>query len=186
MMARPIDGALVAAAQRGEPGAIEQLLTATKPDLQRFARRLCAGPEDAEDAVQNALWIMRRRLGVLRAVSALASWTFRVVARECRRMMRRAIRWATLDDVADIAARAVPLELRRDLVAAIDAQPPDYRVVLIMRDIEERTAPETADALGITTEAVKSRLHRARDRVRERLLAGGYFDPRGDLRGDSP
>ena len=181
MTAPSFDGELVAAAQRGEPGAIEQLLATTKPDLQRFARRLCAGPEDAEDAVQNALWILRRRVGALRAVSALAGWMFRVVARECRRMMRRAVRWGALDDVADIEARPVPLELRRDLAAAIDALPPDYRAVLIMRDIEERTAPETADALGITTEAVKSRLHRARDRVRERLLAGGYFDSRGAL-----
>jgi DNA-directed RNA polymerase specialized sigma24 family protein len=46
---------LIEAAQRGEAGAIERLLAATKPDLQRFARRLCTGPEDAEDAVQNAL-----------------------------------------------------------------------------------------------------------------------------------
>jgi RNA polymerase sigma factor (sigma-70 family) len=127
--------------------------------------------------VQNALWIMQRRVGALRVVSALASWMFRVVAREWRRMMRRAVRWVTLDDAGDVAALAVPFELRRDLAAAIDALPPDYRAVLIMHDLEERAAPETADALGITIEAVQSRLHRARDRVRERLFGRRLFRP---------
>jgi RNA polymerase sigma factor (sigma-70 family) len=56
-----------------------------------------------------------------------------------------------------------------------DALPDDYRRVLIMRDIEEMTAPETADCLNLSLEAVKSRLRRAREQVRERLLAGGYF-----------
>src|SRR3954467_8675563 len=81
MKASTLNPALVEAAQRGEAGAIEQLLAATKPDLQRFARRLCAGPEDAEDAVQNALWILHRKVGMVRAVPAFAGWLFRVVAR---------------------------------------------------------------------------------------------------------
>jgi RNA polymerase sigma factor (sigma-70 family) len=166
---------LIEAAQRGDAGAIEQLLAAAKPDLQRFARRLCAGPEDAEDAVQNALWILHRKVGMVRAVPAFAGWLFRVVARECRRLMRRAGIIAGSADVETIAAPHLPSELQRDLAAAIEALPDPYRSVLILRDIEERTAPETAEALGLSLEAVKSRLRRAREQVRERLLAGGYF-----------
>jgi RNA polymerase sigma factor (sigma-70 family) len=151
------------------------LLATTRPDLQRFARRLCAGPEDAEDAVQNALWVLHRKVGMVRAVPAFAGWLFRVVARECRRLMRKA--GLPLDDaeVETIAAPRIPSELQRDLAAAIEALPEGYRTVLIMRDIEEMTAPETAEILKLSLEAVKSRLRRAREQVRERLLAGGYF-----------
>jgi RNA polymerase sigma factor (sigma-70 family) len=175
MRASTLAPGLVEAAQRGEAGAIERLLAASKPDLQRFARRLCAGPEDAEDAVQNALWILHRKVGMISAVPAFAGWLFRVVARECRRLMRKA--GLPLDDVdfETIAAPRIPGELRRDLAAAIGALPETYRTVLIMRDIEELTAPETADILKLSPEAVKSRLRRAREEVRDRLLAGGYF-----------
>jgi RNA polymerase sigma factor (sigma-70 family) len=175
MKASTLTPGLIEAAQRGEAGAIEQLLAATKPDLQRFARRLCTGPEDAEDAVQNALWILHRKVGALRAVPAFAGWLFRIVARECRRMMRRA--GIALDDteVDALATPRIPSELQRDLAKAIEALPDAYRSVLIMRDIEEMTAPETAEMLKLSPEAVKSRLRRAREQVRERLLAGGYF-----------
>jgi RNA polymerase sigma factor (sigma-70 family) len=166
---------LVEAAQRGEAGAIEALLAASKPDLQRFARRLCAGPEDAEDAVQNALWILHRKVGMLRAVPAFAGWLFRVVARECRRLMRKAGIALDPSELDAIAAPRIPNELQRDLASAIEALPDDYRRVLILRDIEEMTAPEAAEALNLSLEAVKSRLRRAREQVRERLLAGGYF-----------
>jgi RNA polymerase sigma factor (sigma-70 family) len=167
--------ALIEAAQRGEAGAIEQLLAATKPDLQRFARRLCTGPEDAEDAVQNALWILHRKVGTLSAIPAFAGWLFRIVARECRRLMRRAGMPIGSADIEAMAAPRIPSELQRDLAAAIGALPEPYRTVLILRDIEEMTAPETADALNVSQEAVKSRLRRAREQIRERLIAGGYF-----------
>jgi RNA polymerase sigma factor (sigma-70 family) len=173
--ASPLTPGLVEAAQRGEAGAIEQLLAATKPDLQRFARRLCAGPEDAEDAVQNALWILHRKVGALRAVPAFAGWLFRVVARECRRLMRNAGISLDPSDIDALAAPRIPSELQRDLAKSIEALPDAYRTVLIMRDIEEMTAPETAEILKLSPEAVKSRLRRARERVRESLLAGGYF-----------
>lgn len=175
MKASTLTPGLVEAAQRGEAGAIEKLLAATKPDLHRFARRLCAGPEDAEDAVQNTLWILHRKVGTLGAVPAFAGWLFRIVARECRRLMRKAGLGLDSSEVDAIAAPRIPSELQRDLAAAIEALPDAYRSVLIMRDIEEMTAPETAEILNLSLEAVKSRLRRAREQVRGRLLAGGYF-----------
>jgi RNA polymerase sigma factor (sigma-70 family) len=69
----------------------------------------------------------------------------------------------------DVPAPAIPVDLRIDLIAAIAALPAPYRTVLILRDVDELTAPETASELGISTEAVKSRLHRARAMVRERM-----------------
>ena len=67
------------------------------------------------------------------------------------------------------------MALRQDLARAIESLPEPYRAALILRDVEELTAPEAADVLAITPEALKSRLHRARAMVRERLAAGGYL-----------
>jgi RNA polymerase sigma factor (sigma-70 family) len=69
----------------------------------------------------------------------------------------------------------LPLELRKDLTAAIAALPASYREILILRDIDEVTAQEAAENLNISVDAVKSRLHRARSMIREHLLAGGYL-----------
>ncbi len=69
----------------------------------------------------------------------------------------------------------LPVELRRDLTAAIASLPSIHREVLILRDIDEPTAPEAADHLKISIDAVKSRLHRARQMMREHLLASGYL-----------
>jgi RNA polymerase sigma factor (sigma-70 family) len=106
---------------------------------------------------------------------AFAGWLFRIVARERRRLMRPAGMPVGSADIEAIAAPRMPSELQRDLAAAIEALPDAYRSVLILRDIEEMTAPETADALNLSQEAVKSRLRRAREQIRERLVAGGYF-----------
>ena len=80
----------------------------------------------------------------------------------------------------DLEAAPVPTGLRHDLARAIEALAEPYRAVLILRDVEELTAPEAAAVLGITPEALKSRLHRARAEVRVRLVAGGYLSG-GDL-----
>jgi RNA polymerase sigma factor (sigma-70 family) len=169
---------LVEAARRGDAGAVSDLLQACQPDLRRFARRTCATSEDAEDAVQLALWRLYRHIGALRTVATFASWLFRIVERECFRLFRGRRQAEPLDELpehAQPAALAVPADLRHDLVAAITALPPAQREVLLLRDVHELTAPEVARQLGLSQEAVKSRLHRARASVREQLLASGYW-----------
>ena len=74
----------------------------------------------------------------------------------------------------------MPTGLRLDLARAIEALPEPYRAALILRDVEELTAPEAAAVLGVSPQALKSRLHRARAEVRERLVSGGYLSG-GDL-----
>ena len=174
MLAEP---GLVEAACGGDAAAVEQLLVVCQPDLRRFARRACSNSADAEDAVQIALWQLYRRIGALRTATAFASWLFRIVERECYRLLRRRDRLDALDRSIEGVLRQepLPLALRKDLVAAIALLPEPYRTVLILRDIDELTAPEAAGQLGISTDAVKSRLHRARALVREHLLAGGYL-----------
>jgi len=172
-----VDAALVEAAKGGDAIALDRLLAVSQPDLLRFARRTCANAEDAEDAVQAALWQLHRRIGTLRVIAAFASWLFRIVERECRRLLGLQRQTIPLDQAPDSALRLapVPLDLRRDLGAMIADLPDLYREVLILRDIEELTAPEAAFQLGISTEAVKSRLHRARTLLRDQLLTSGYW-----------
>lgn len=177
------DEALVEAARRGEAGAIERLLAQAQPDVRRFARRSCATREDAEEAVQLALWQLYRRVGMLRSAAALAAWLFRIVERECYRLFGRhrpAVPLDELPDELEPLAHATPHELRLDLARAIQTLTPPYREVLILRDVHELTAPEVAHELGISVEAVKSRLQRARQAMRTALLASGYW------RGDAP
>lgn len=163
---------LVAAAADGDVESITALVTGSHPHVRRFAHSLCATPEDAEDAAQEALIILYRKIGTLRASRALAAWMFRIIQHEClrrARLMRRAHdpfpdrRVPSAED--DVVQR---LEIER-VAAAIGALPLDQRQVLIMRDVQGHSGHVVADTLGLSLAAMKSRLHRARAAVRENL-----------------
>ncbi len=169
---------LIDAARQGDVAAITELLAVCQPDLKRFARRTCSTSEDAEDAVQIALWQLYRKVGLLRCAATFTTWMFRIVERECYRLYRRARGTEPLDEVLEQdfpAAPALPTDLKLDLARALERLTPPYREVLLLRDVHELTAPEVAAQLGLSLEAVKSRLHRARAQVREHLLASGYW-----------
>lgn len=169
---------LIEAARLGDAAAITELLAVCQPDLRRFARRTCSTTEDAEDAVQIALWQLYRKLGLLRCAATFTTWMFRIVERECYRLYRSARGTEPLDDVLEHdlpSAPLLPSDLKLDLARALERLTPPYREVLLLRDVYELTAPEVAAQLGLRLEAVKSRLHRARAHVREHLLASGYW-----------
>ncbi|MFD0903306.1 RNA polymerase sigma factor [Actinomadura sediminis] len=169
---------LVAAAQRGDAESLSALVSGSHPHVQRFARTLCPSPQDAEDAAQEALIVLYRKIGTLRASAALASWMFRIVRHECVRRVRRAAQGREVPD--GLAASAEEEALRRldaeRVAAAIGALPADQRRVLIMRDVQGRSGRAVANALGLSVPAMKSRLHRARATVRRELE--GTFDGR--------
>jgi RNA polymerase sigma factor (sigma-70 family) len=175
---------LVEAARQGNSGAMAALLEQCQPDLKRFARRTCSNTEDAEDAVQVALWQLYRKIGALRTVATFTTWLFRIVERECYRLFRGKKYAEPLDELAaeDMpASDSVPIDLRTDLIRAIERLTPPYREVLLLRDVHELTAPEVAAQLGLSLEAVKSRLHRARQQVRTSLMGSGYWIKDGDI-----
>lgn len=173
-----LDAHLLDAAFRGDAHAIDKLLTILQPDLNRFARRTCATREDAEDAVQIALWKLHNRISTLHKLSALAAWMFRIVERECFRLFSIFARTEPLSDALEQTLQQVPVphQLRHDLVTAIATLPQHYREILVLRDVEELSTPEAAVRLGISVAAVKSRLHRARSLVRDQLLSGSYWN----------
>src|SRR5262249_61919727 len=88
---------LVMAAQAGDEQALLRLLEVCRPKLERYAHRLCIG-DDAEEAVQDALWLLYRRLGALKALEAFSSWLFQILRRECHRRARRRRQLLSLDD----------------------------------------------------------------------------------------
>jgi len=163
---------LFEAARLGDPKAIASLLTTAQPDIRRYARATCRSSADAEDAAQEALWILSRHVGTIRSLLALSAWLFSVVRRECLRLARKAGLAPDVDESeAEEALLARPeADLRLDVAAAFEALPPHYRDVALMRDVREMTIDEIAEALGATRQTVKARLHRARALMREYLM----------------
>jgi RNA polymerase sigma factor (sigma-70 family) len=161
---------LFEAARLGDPQAIASLLETAQPNIRRYARATCRSSADAEDATQEALWILFRHVGTIRSWLAFSAWLFSVVRRECLRLARKAGLASAIDDGEAEALLLRPeADLRLDVAAAFEALPPHYRDVALMRDVKEMTIDEIAVALGATRQAVKARLHRARALLREYL-----------------
>lgn len=166
----PVD--TVEAASAGDEVAIERLLKLAQPDIRRYAQRSCKHTSDAEDAVQETLFVLYRHIGALRSTAALSSWLFTTVHRFCLGLAKRLV---TLDfsdiEFQSAFSRQVPPShaLRLDVAAAIQSLPPHYREVVILRDLEEMTMQEIATKVGDSKDAVKARLRRARALLREYL-----------------
>ncbi len=170
MAAVQIPDGVFDAACRGEQAALVRLIEITQPDIRRYARAACASSADAEDAAQEALWLLFRRVGTIRSLAAISGWLFTVVRRECLRLARRAGLPVPADAEEAVFDRP-DVELRLDIAAAIEALPAHYREVALMRDVREMTIDEIAVATASTRQAVKARLHRARLMMREYLMA---------------
>jgi RNA polymerase sigma factor (sigma-70 family) len=162
---------LLAAAHGGDPRALDQLLRIARPDIRRYAQQHCL-LSDVDDAVQEALLIVARKLPSLRVLAAFSGWAIRLVQRECRRLGRVTLRYDPYDEerLAQWLVVRDAASLRVELVAALESLPVHYREVLLLRDLEELTIDEIAGRTGLTRANVKSRLHRARALAREYLL----------------
>ncbi|MEU1818043.1 RNA polymerase sigma factor [Streptomyces roseifaciens] len=170
------DERLIKAAQDGDVTSLTTVVMESQPHVRRFAVSLCSSPQDAEDAAQEALIILYRKIGTLRATGALASWMFRIVRNECLRQVRLLVprsdeataeREATAEPSAEDAVLH-RLEAER-IAAAVSLLPRDQRQILIMRDVQGLPGRTVAHALGLSSAAMKSRLHRARAALRHSL-----------------
>lgn len=169
------DDELVAGARGGDARALDALLRRCQPDLRRYARRHCASG-DVDDAVQDALWIVARRVPTLRVTAALSSWLFVTVRRLCHRLLRQHGPVESLVDEACVEGLESQDALRLDLSRALAELAPIYREVIVLVDVMGHTLPEAAEALSVGLEAAKSRLHRARSLMRQRLSLGAAAD----------
>lgn len=146
--------------------------------VYRFGRGACRDAFDADDAVQEAFIKLARRPDVQRDQGAL-SWLMSVVRNACLRMMRAFGRshsapWASVEDSAAAAEGGPDAALERFRVVdqvhrAIAALSPEHRQVILLRDLEGLSGEEAAERLGIAETAMKTRLHRARRLLRERI-----------------
>ncbi len=162
---------VISAAQQGDPRAIATLVSGSHAHVRRFAHTLCSTPEDAEDATQEALIVLYRKIGTLRATAALASWMFQIVRNECIRRSRLALRRPIPSAMAGPSAEEealARLEMER-IVDCIAGLPTEQRAVLVLRDIQGLSGAATAQALGLSRAAMKSHLHRGREAVRSWL-----------------
>jgi RNA polymerase sigma-70 factor (ECF subfamily) len=169
---KTLDRATFNAAQAGDPDALDHLLRVWQPDIRRYARKQCHRTSAVEDVVQEALIVLYRRIGNVRDPLALAGWIFRVVTRLCMLPVLGLLRGAEEFTERHEARYFVQIpqgDLRIDLVRALESLPDIYREMILLRDMEQLTIGEVAARLGLTREATKSRLHRARMLVREYL-----------------
>jgi RNA polymerase sigma factor (sigma-70 family) len=169
--ARPFDLRLLESARAGDRDAILSLLTAAQPDIRRYARRSCKVMEDADEAVQETLLVLYRRVGTLRMLDSFSGWLLAIVKRECLRLARLSAGWIPIERVQheERFARMPMHELRLDLSHSIQSLPESYREIVLLRDIEELTIDAISGRLALSRETVKARLHRARKLMREYL-----------------
>jgi len=163
---------LIMAAQTGDAMAISRLLAVCQADARRYAYRHCYA-SDVDDAVQESLLVVSRKVKGLKAAAAFSSWLFTVIKRECRKLERMMFKHDPLPD--ELAEEQMlcrdDIALRIDLAKALESLPAHYLEVVLLRDFEELTISEIAERLGEQQGAVKSRLHRARELVREYMLS---------------
>jgi RNA polymerase sigma-70 factor (ECF subfamily) len=150
---------------------LETLARAHRRRLYHLGRRHCRSPHDADDAVQEAFTRLARRPDVVAHPGALA-WLMTTVRHLCLRFLAAVTRRRTPPRLLAPAPVDEALALQRAL-AALD---PEAREMVRLRDVEGRSTAEVSAALGLREAAVKSRLHRARARLRRHLGARPYAD----------
>jgi RNA polymerase sigma-70 factor, ECF subfamily len=184
------DADLVAALRREDQDAAALLVERYGDKVYRLGLRITGSPEDAEEVAQDALWTAARKIGTFKGESAFGSWLYRIAANAAYMKLRarkskgreiamedvipafdeEGIHFEPMDDWSPrVDEQALHNELRDVLQHAIDDLPPDYRTALVMHDIEGMSNPDIAETLGISLPAVKSRVHRSRLFVRQKL-----------------
>lgn len=177
------DEELLAAIRAGDDVAMSALLARHAPTVYRFGVKMCRDREDAKDVLQDTLLAAARGIREFRGASSLSTWFYSVARSFCLKK-RRTSKFAPKQTVSidetgtaeespsrdkDPEEMASDRELTTLLDDAIAELEPTNREVLVLRDVEGLTAPEVAQVLGVSVDAVKSRLHRARADVRAKI-----------------
>jgi RNA polymerase sigma-70 factor (ECF subfamily) len=177
---------LVAAAKSGDASAFEELVNRYERKIFRLTMNITRNREDAEDAMQDAFMKAYSHLDKFHEDSRFYTWLVRIAANEAlMRLRKRRPNQVSLDEPIEGEDDFIPqqiedwgpspeqrfaqTEMRDILRGVIDELPPDFRVVFVLRDVEGLSTEETAETVGISEAAVKSRLLRARLKLRQKL-----------------
>ena len=178
---------LVAQAKAGDAAAFTSLVNQYERKIYRLAKHITNNDEDAEDVLQDTFLKAYEHLDGFQGNSKFYTWIVRIAVNESLMKLRKrkGDRTVPLDEPVDtgeeMVAREIAVwednpeerysreEMQDILDRAVETLKPDFRTVFILRDIEELSTEETAEALGISVPAVKSRLLRARLALREKL-----------------
>ena len=170
-------------ARRGDQAAFCQLVAAFQGPIYNLCYRMLGNAPEAEDAAQETFVRMYTKLHTYQPERKLSSWVLSIASHYCiDRLRRRRINWLSLDDepvAAVLPSRqrspeesALRREVRDEVQGIVDRLAPSYRVPLILRYWYDLSYEEISEAMGLSVQAVKSRLHRARLQVAERVPAG--------------
>jgi len=192
---RKTDEELVADLKRGDAAAFTELVNRHQGKVYQLALKLTRNETDAEDVLQETFLRVYNKIGTFRGDAAFTSWLYRIAANASFAKLgeRRKHEHADIDELyPEIEQGAIPhaedwsrrpdsVLLGKEALAflekAIDELPDDFRVVVLLRDVQGLSNAQVAEILGLTVAAVKSRLHRARLFLRKRLSE--YFEVPG-------
>jgi RNA polymerase sigma-70 factor (ECF subfamily) len=178
---------LVEHARAGDREAFREIMTRCNQRLFRVARAVVRDEAEAEDVLQEAYARAFAAMAGFRGESGIATWLTRIVLNEAHGRLRRRRPMVELGELEtaqqgaqllnypgmakreDPEADAARAQVRRLLERAIDGLPEPFRLVFMLREVEELSVEETAIHLGLKAETVKTRLHRARRRLRDAL-----------------
>ena len=182
---------LIAEVQRGQTELFYELVRPYERRVYAAAMAILRNETDAEDAAQEAMLKAFGNIGKFRAESRFSTWLIQITVNEAlmRRRRERTRMTEAIDDQRDDGGESIPRdfadwreipsevlerkEVRQKLAEALSSLDRKYREVFVLRDMEQLNIQETAEVLGISVAAVKTRLLRARLRLRD-LLAGGW------------
>ena len=168
------DSELVLKASRGDPTALRAIVDGHFAALLKLAQSLVGPRADAEDLVQETFLAAFQGLGRFEGRARLRTWLIAILLRQVAAWRRKARPAAALEETGPDAGRTrVPqADLRMDVMAALDRLEPPHREVLVLREFGGLSYQEMAEALGVPRGTVESRLHRARQELRD--LMPGY------------
>jgi RNA polymerase sigma-70 factor (ECF subfamily) len=187
------DLALIELVLGGDRRAFEPLVRKHERRVFRVVLAVLGNVEDAEDAMQDTFIKAFRHLAQFRRESRFTTWLTRIAVNEALEKRRTRKESVSLDEEPNVESKSLPgrfepwtanpeklygrQEIRQIVEGAIQSLPPIYRETLVLRDVEEMSAEEASETLGITVPALKSRLLRARLLLRESLSAH-FEEPR--------
>ncbi len=176
------DEEIVARVRAGDIAMFEQLMRRHNARVYRAARAILRDDREAEDVMQDAYVRAYEHLADFEGRAQFSTWITRIAVNEALARVRRTKRFDSLESHPEEASmithegsspeqQASDVELRAVLETAVAKLPDDFRSVFVLRAVEGMSGAEVAECLGIPEDTVKTRLHRARGRLQEMLIA---------------